>query len=60
MFRCPRCHRFGLELRDGLFKCVWSECGYISKDKDEIDTAPHPVMFKKFIDSLRKNDVGAE
>jgi len=53
MFRCPKCHRFGMDriLYDG-YQCLWIDCREISSLK-EIEKAKHPIRFKKFIDSIK-------
>lgn len=54
MCRCPKCHRFGIEyIRNGFWECLWSGCGYITSNYEEILNAKHPIRFKSFIKTIK-------
>ena len=55
MYRCPKCHRFGIEhIGNGFWKCLWSICGYTTSNCEEILNAKHPIRFKSFIKAVKK------
>ena len=57
MLRCPKCHRFGMEsITFSNYKCIWSDCGERA-DYETIKKAKHPILFKKFIDSIMKKNI---
>ena len=56
MDRCPKCHRFGVEIDilSNIYKCLWKRCDFMTSDYSDITKAKHPIKFQKFIDSIRK------
>ena len=58
MNRCPRCHRFGIEnIGNGVWKCLWSICGYMTSNYSDILNAIHPIRFKSFIKAVQTKGV---
>jgi len=55
MKRCPKCHRYGVEVNQGgKEQCSWRECLWVNKDDIDVDKVEHPFTFHKFRDSLRR------
>ena len=55
MLRCPKCHKFDVEYDNGVWRCLWRDCLFVTKDYNEIKNAKHPIRkFYKFIKSIKK------
>jgi ribosomal protein L37AE/L43A len=51
---CPKCENSrGMEFRDGIWKCLWRQCGFVLSKKDG---PPGPAEIKKIINLKRQLD----
>ena len=56
MKRCPECHRFGIEYREGTKTevCIWNDCLFVNENHIDLDRVVHPIMFQRFAEAIRK------
>ncbi|MBU4313959.1 MAG: hypothetical protein KJ821_04105 [Actinobacteria bacterium] len=54
MKRCKECERFNVEYdpKIGLERCLRRECGWINKEKIDLEKENYECNFKEFRDSL--------
>ena len=55
MYRCPKCHRFGVEYSMyGVLQCIWNDCLYRPFNMEEVLKAKHPIRFHDFIKAIKR------
>lgn len=59
MKRCPECHRFGIEYREGSNTevCIWNDCLWVNENHIDLDKVKHPFKFQKFANALKNKHI---